>query len=1223
METADEKKEMEDLRKKWDPFLLKPVIDEEEKPTTFLRLFNYVVCAVVGLLVFAFGFFSKASLLLMITVTGSDSSTVLNKPFCRLILGCMLVVPNVLTFVKSLWKAIFKTSEMPSRPAIAFVCLVDVLVAGGTAVLIVIAMPHFNILNNTMILSGVCILPAAFQVAHQFLGFKLWTFIASLLSVFLVLTGYIAFFVDCFLQGKKSDSPSPGIMVYAGIAIACTLLVSLNWWENFTAMLPSKHLKSIHGSLQKSRNMTYLLSSCVRIVVTGAVVGGYTYATEDGRFFTVPYRLDITLSLFIIQVAASALCRWFSVIASKIHAFRRCFAFPMVLMSLAVLAFFIIIFGGRYAHFQQDIGCPNCSLSLYCQQSSSYIGHGVKQAGELFRDISNNLCNKTGIADQQQVSLVLIGVSSLSFWAGLVLSTVYVWFTKFQRIERTSKLFVRRLYEAAFIDQSMLLNVRLCQTQSEETSSTSESREHIVIYLCATMWHETYDEMLKILTSLFRLDKSQPKQHSRRKQMSIEAHIFFDDAFERRERKLNKYAVNLVEVIQEVYRIFMEEENSIFSEDYEMQRQKMVKTPYGGRLCYSLPKGNGLYVHFKDTSKIRQKKRWSQIMYMYYLLGWKLTKKYFDNKDNGDLKTLEEQLQKEKHNTYVLALDGDTDFQPSALMLLVDRLRMYPQVGAACGRIHPTGMGPMVWYQKFEYAVGHWLQKTAEHVFGCVLCSPGCFSLFRGSALMDNNVIKRYTTKATEAAHYVQYDQGEDRWLCTLLLQQGWRVEYNAASDAYTNSPQEFKEFYNQRRRWGPSTLANTLDILNTGRQIARRNPSISRPYIVYQIISVISSILSPATVCLMIAGAFRFVFKVDPNGSLCLALLPALVYIIICFNMKAEIQIMVAGFLSVLYAFLMMATIISIIGDIISEQTFLTPTGIFLFSLTTIYMVTALLHPQEFYILLYGLLYIITVPSAYLLLTIYSMVNMNNVSWGTREKQTAETSKRHSTSKGTEQHKRKWSFSCCNLGFRVSKKSEMTDDAETEQLIEVKSAEPAEDLMEMTDDEECWKRQLQSCSDRVEFDEVPLDEDEMLFWKGLIKQYLFPITEDEKTKENIMKDLRSLRNKVNFVYFIINSLWIVATFFLQLIGNTVSIEIPKIYFNGTRAPDAIWVDPIGFMFLLSFAGLLIAQFMAMAYHRLYTFIHLIAFIGTESSGPKEEHKLSKINFYDPDKLDF
>lgn len=74
-------------------------------------------------------------------------------------------------------------------------------------------------------------------------------------------------------------------------------------------------------------------------------------------------------------------------------------------------------------------------------------------------------------------------------------------------------------------------------------------------------------------------------------------------------------------------------------------------------------------------------------------------------------------------------------------------------------RLPPTA-GPMVWYQKFEYAVGHWLQKTAEHVFGCVLCSPGCFSLFRASALMDDNVLRRYTTTATRASEYVQYDQG-------------------------------------------------------------------------------------------------------------------------------------------------------------------------------------------------------------------------------------------------------------------------------------------------------------------------------------------------------------------------------------------------------------------------------------------------------------------------------
>lgn len=40
---------------------------------------------------------------------------------------------------------------------------------------------------------------------------------------------------------------------------------------------------------------------------------------------------------------------------------------------------------------------------------------------------------------------------------------------------------------------------------------------------------------------------------------------------------------------------------------------------------------------------------------------------------------------------------------------------------------------------------------------------------------------------------------------------QGYRVEYVAAADALTYAPESFHEFFNQRRRWGPSTMANIL----------------------------------------------------------------------------------------------------------------------------------------------------------------------------------------------------------------------------------------------------------------------------------------------------------------------------------------------------------------------------------------------------------------------------
>jgi len=41
----------------------------------------------------------------------------------------------------------------------------------------------------------------------------------------------------------------------------------------------------------------------------------------------------------------------------------------------------------------------------------------------------------------------------------------------------------------------------------------------------------------------------------------------------------------------------------------------------------------------------------------------------------------------------MLALDGDVDFKPDAVRLLVDLLKKNKKVGAACGRIHPIGSG--------------------------------------------------------------------------------------------------------------------------------------------------------------------------------------------------------------------------------------------------------------------------------------------------------------------------------------------------------------------------------------------------------------------------------------------------------------------------------------------------------------------------------------------------
>ncbi|TNN56732.1 Chitin synthase 8 [Liparis tanakae] len=493
--------------------------------------------------------------------------------------------------------------------------------------------------------------------------------------------------------------------------------------------------------------------------------------------------------------------------------------------------------------------------------------------------------------------------------------------------------------------------------------------------------------------------------------------------------------------------------------------------------------------------------------------------------------------------------------------------------------------GPIVWYQKFEYAVGHWLHKTAEHVFGCVLCSPGCFSLFRAAALMDDNVMKRYTLKSSKAIQHIQYDQGEDRWLCTLLLKQGWRVEYNAAADAYTNAPEDFKEFYNQRRRWGPSTMANIADLLGCTTMISKRNPSISKAYMFYQFLSLVAGILAPSTVVLMIAGSLTVLLDLHPSIALLVAVIPPIIFLGVSFKIKADTQINIAGVLSVIYAFLMIVVGISITGNIVKEGTILTPSSLFIISLASFYLFTAILHPQEIGLICYGFIYLISIPSAYLLLSIYSMVNMNNVSWGTRETAPAAGALEVAVPQ-TAAQKAKSSITQFFARCKCCRKLCHTGSAE-ELSLNQEEAEPQP--------QNNWVTQLQSLNDDMRLTEETFDKEEEQFFRDLMTKYLEPLPENKQEKKEMMDSLRELRNKITFVYFIVNAFWLIVTFTLQLLDSSIFIRVAKINNNLEYTGEYIYIDPVGFMFIL-----------------IYTLIHYVAFMDTEPISKKEIPELEE-----------
>lgn len=1198
-------------------------------------------------------------------------------------------LPELGVFLRSTRICFFKSYKKPSSSQFLLAFTIETLQTIGTAMLVLIILPELDVVKGAMLMNAVCIIPGILNAISRDRTDPRYS-VKIVIDVFAASAQATAFVLWPLLTGNN---------ILWFIPAAC-LLISLGWWENYVGCLGRyspglQYLQELRKNLKKTRYYTQRLLSLWKIIVFMCCILIFMHAQDDSpfAFFTEVQNAfgDRYYNVFEVQIIQDTFegLLGHDLIGASIP-IPVSWATPIWVVIIQVLAAYVCFAAGKAA-------CKILIQSFSFTFALSLVGPITICLLIVFCGIRNaNPCAFHGtIPDYLFFEIPpvyflreYVGREMTWVWLLWLLSQAWITFHNWQpqceRLAATDKLFAKPWYNGILIDQCLLLNRtkdeennlyyldhsspdddEISITSADKISKDIKPADSITrIYICATMWHETKEEMMEFLKSVLRLDEDQSARRVAQKYLGVvdpdyyelEAHIFMDDAFEvsdhsAEDSQVNRFVKVLVDTINDAA-------SEVHLTNLRLRPPKKYPTPYGGRLEWVLPGKNKLICHLKDKSKIRHRKRWSQVMYMYYFLGHRLM----------DLPISVDRKEIMAENTYLLALDGDIDFKPTAVTLLIDLMKKNKNLGAACGRIHPVGAGFMAWYQTFEYAIGHWMQKATEHMIGCVLCSPGCFSLFRAKGLMDDNVMKKYTLTSHEARHYVQYDQGEDRWLCTLLLQRGYRVEYSAASDSFTHCPERFDEFFNQRRRWVPSTMANIFDLLADSKRTVKMNDNISTLYIVYQSMLMVGTILGPGTIFLMMIGALNAITQMSNFNALILNLVPIVIFIIVCMTCESKTQLLLANIITCAYAMIMMIVIIGIVLQIV-EDGWMAPSSMFTVATFGIFFVSAALHPQEISCLLYITIYYITIPSMYMLLIIYSLCNLNNVTWGTREVAQKKTLKEMEMEhKEAEEAKKnmnnqtikKWFGSskmptgstefgmaglfrcvCCvnpedhkddlhllqiaTAMEKIEKRLEALGAPElmepsgrrrTASVLPHHSVDPLTMLPEYTDSEistdipreerddltnPYWIEDPDLRKGEVDF----LTTAETEFWKDLIDVYLRPIDENKEEQERIRVDLKNLRDTMVFAFVMLNALFVMVIFLLQLnqdqlhfkwpFGQKVSINFDDDSNLITITQDYLTLEPIGSVFLIFFGSVMIIQFTAMLFHRLGTLSHILS----------------------------
>ncbi|MCX6758439.1 MAG: glycosyltransferase [Candidatus Nealsonbacteria bacterium] len=162
---------------------------------------------------------------------------------------------------------------------------------------------------------------------------------------------------------------------------------------------------------------------------------------------------------------------------------------------------------------------------------------------------------------------------------------------------------------------------------------------------------------------------------------------------------------------------------------------------------------------------------------------------YFSKKNNGKASALNYGIRR-ADGEIIVCIDADSVFAKDTLRELVKSFVRNPDLGAVGGNVKVANRDKLFnKHQAIEYITGLNVQRRAFAFLGCMQVISGAIGAFDKRKLL---AIGGYSSDTIV----------EDMDITISMIKAGYEVEYNSKAIAYTEAPENIKDFMRQRYRW-------------------------------------------------------------------------------------------------------------------------------------------------------------------------------------------------------------------------------------------------------------------------------------------------------------------------------------------------------------------------------------------------------------------------------------